>query len=203
MPRSSFVASLLVLVAFATADQLNAQAASVEVPDGEVVARVGDHDITLGELDRAWEKFDTGSYVRLQQQLYDTRRQALEILIGEYLVGIEAQARGITRDELLEQELPGRLTPVTDAEVDSAYRQARDRVPGATPEDKRAGVRRMLEQQRPTQALHAFIGELQTTSDAVRILLEPPRQAVQTATSDPVRGPADAPVELVEFSDFE
>ena len=61
----------------------------------------------------------------------------------------------------------------------------------------------MLEQQRPTQALRAFIGELRMASDAVQILLEPPRQSVQTAANDPVRGAADAPVVLVEFSDFQ
>ena len=203
MTRSSFVALLLLLAAIAPASQLNAQTTRVEVPDGEVVARVADHDITLGELDQAWEESDKASYVRLQQQLYDTRRRALDIVIGEYLLEIEAKARGITRDELLGQELPSRLTPVTDAEVESVYPQVRDRVPGATPEEKREWLRRMLEQQRPTQALRAFIDELRMAADAIQILLEPHRESVQTAASDPVRGPADAPVELVEFADFE
>ena len=203
MTRSSFLVLLLLLAAIAPAVQLNAQTTRAEVPDGEVVARVGDHDITLGELDQAWEESDKGAYVRLQQQLYDTRRRALEIVIGDYLLEIEAKARGITRDELLGQELPSRLTPVTDAEVESVYSQARDRVPGATPEEKREWLRGMLEQQRPTQALRAFIGELRMASDAVQILLEPPRQSVQTAANDPVRGAADAPVVLVEFSDFQ
>lgn len=203
MTRSSFVALLLLLAAIAPAGQLNAQTTRAEVPDGEIAARVGGHDITLGELDQAWEESDKVSYVQLQQQLYDTRRRALDIVIGEYLLEIEARARGITKGELLGQELPSRLTPVTDAEIESMYSRMHDQVPGATPEEKREWLRRMLEQQRPTQALGAFVGELRTASDAVQILLEPPRQSVQTAANDPVRGAADAPVVLVEFSDFQ
>ena len=202
MTRSSF-AALLLLAAIALAGQPNAQTTRAEVPDEEVVARVGDHDITLEELDQAWGESDNVSYVRLQQQLYDTRRRALDIVIGDYLLEIEAKARGITKSELLGQELPSRLTPVTDAEVESVYSRVRDQVPGATPEEKRERLRHMLEQQRPTQALRAFVDELRMASDAVQILLEPPRQSIQTAANDPVRGAADAPVVLVEFSDFQ
>ena len=202
MTRSSF-AALLLLAVIALAGQPNAQTTRAEVPDEEVVARVGDHDITLEELDQAWGESDNVSYVRLQQQLYDTRRRALDIVIGDYLLEIEAKARGITKSELLGQELPSRLTPVTDAEVESVYSRVRDQVPGATPEEKRERLRHMLEQQRPTQALRAFVDELRMASDAVQILLEPPRQSIQTAANDPVRGAADAPVVLVEFSDFQ
>ena len=203
MTRLSFVASLFLLVTFAFGGRLSAQTTRRDAPDQGVAARVGDHEITLPELDRAWEGSDTRSYVQLQQQLYDTRRRVLDILIGEYLIGLEAEAHGLTRDELVEQELPGRQVPVTDPDVETAYLQVGDQVPGTTPEEKRTWLRGMLEQQRASQALHAFMGELRTASDDVRILLNPPRQAVGTRVDDPVRGRVDAPVELVEFSDFE
>ncbi len=203
MTRLSCGASLCLLVTFAFGGRLSAQTTRREAPDQDVVARVGDHEITLLEVDRAWENSDTSSYIRLQQQLYDTRRRALDILIGEYLIGIEAEARGLTKDELVEQELPSRLMPVTDPDVERAYLQVGDQVPGTTPEEKRTWLRAILEQQRASQALHAFMGELRMASDDVRIQLNPPRQAVRTRADDPVRGRVDAPVELVEFSDFE
>ena len=201
--RLSFVASLFLLVTLAFGGRLSAQTTRQEAPDQEVVARVGDHEITLLELDRAWEGSDTSSYIRLQLQLYDTRRRILDSLIGEYLVGVEAEARGLTKDELVERELPDRLMPVTDPEVETAYLEVGDQVPGTTPEEKRAWLRGRLEQKRASQALQTFMGELRMASDDIRILLNPPRQAVRTLADDPVRGRADAPVELVEFSDFE
>jgi hypothetical protein len=38
---------------------------------------------------------------------------------------------------------------------------------------------------------------------AVKILLEPPRSEVRIAEDDPTEGPKDAPIQLVEFSDFQ
>ena len=204
MTRLSFVASLFLLVTFAFGGRLSAQTTGQEALDQEVVARVGDHEITLLDLDRAWEGSDTSAYIRLQLQLYDTRRRVLDNLINEYLIGLQAEARGLTRDELVEQELPDRLMPVTDPEVETAYLQVGDQVPGTTPEEKRTWLRGRLEQQRASQALQTFMDELRmASSDDVRILLNPPRQAVRTRADDPVRGRVDAPVELVEFSDFE
>ncbi len=200
MFRLLLLAPLLVLT---TVVQLYAQANNFEVPDEEVVAKVDGHEITMGELDWAWEKSDKLSRIQLRQQMYDTRRRVLEVLIGEYLIGIEAQARGLTRDQLLEEELPRLLIPVSSDDIDSVYEKEYDRLTGVTPEEKRVSVKRMLDQQRLVQAFQTFVRKLRTASDIVRIFLEPPREVVRVVTSDPRVGPARAPVEIVEFSDFE
>ncbi len=200
MFRLLLLAPLLVLI---TVVQLYAQANNFEVPDEEVVAKVDGHEITMGELDWAWEKSDKLSRIQLRQQMYDTRRRVLEVLIGEYLIGIEAQARGLTRDQLLEEELPRLLIPVSSDDIDSVYEKEYDRLTGVTPEEKRVSVKRMLDQQRLVQAFQTFVRKLRTASDIVRIFLEPPREVVRVVTSDPRVGPARAPVEIVEFSDFE
>ena len=198
--RLLLLAPLLVLI---TVDQLYAQANNFKVPDEEVVAKVDGHEITMGELDWAWEKSDKLSRIQLRQQMYDTRRRVLEVLIGEYLIGIEAQVRGLTRDQLLEEELPRLLIPVNPDDIDSVYEKEYDRLTGVTPEEKRVSVKRMLDQQRLVQAFQTFVRKLRTASDVVRIFLEPPREVVRVVTSDPIIGPATAPVEIVEFSDFE
>lgn len=200
MFRLLLLAPLLVLI---TVDQLYAQANNFKVPDEEVVAKVDGHEITMGELDWAWEKSDKLSRIQLRQQMYDTRRRVLEVLIGEYLIGIEAQVRGLTRDQLLEEELPRLLIPVNPDDIDSVYEKEYDRLTGVTPEEKRVSVKRMLDQQRLVQAFQTFVRKLRTASDVVRIFLEPPREVVRVVTSDPRVGPARAPVEIVEFSDFE
>jgi hypothetical protein len=38
---------------------------------------------------------------------------------------------------------------------------------------------------------------------SVRVMLDPPRQKVEMVASSPSRGPANAPVEVVDFSDFQ
>ena len=37
----------------------------------------------------------------------------------------------------------------------------------------------------------------------VAVMLDPPRQKVKMAANSPMRGPADAPIQIVEFSDFQ
>ena len=60
-----------------------------------------------------------------------------------------------------------------------------------------------LDQQRPTQALHAFMNELRADASDVRIDLEPPRTVIEVEADDPVFGPSSAAVEIIEFSDFQ
>ena len=174
-------------------------------PPGEdaVAARVGDTVITLGDVEEAWRRDDAASRMRMLQQLYDTRRQTLEIVIGEHLIEREAEARGMTREELLAAELPGRTLPVGEAEVELIYERNQNAFGDRTLEQMRPEILAFIEQQRPTQALHQFMDELRRAATDVVVSLEPPRQQVDVLPEDPSRGPADAPIVLVEFSDFQ
>ncbi|TDI21456.1 MAG: hypothetical protein E2P06_13945 [Acidobacteria bacterium] len=169
----------------------------------EVVGRVGDRPVTMADLDEAWRKNDPSARIRMLQDLYDTRRQTLDIVIGDILVDREAVARGISRDALLAQELPSRTLPVTDEDIALLYGQNQNSFGGRTLDDMRSEIRMFLDQQRPTQALHAFMNELRADAGDVQITLEPPRTVIEVDADDPVFGPAGASVEIIEFSDFQ
>ena len=64
-----------------------------------------------------------------------------------------------------------------------------------------AAIRAYLGQERTRTVRQAYLDRLQTKTRVI-ITLEPPRQAVKAAES-PAKGPAAAPVEIVEFSDFQ
>ena len=169
----------------------------------EVVGRVGDVTVTMADLDEAWRKNDAASRIRMLQDLYDTRRRALDIVIGDILIEREAVAKGTSRDELLAEELPGRTLPVTEEEITLLYRQNAEAFGGQTLEQMTPEIRMFLEQQRPTQALHAYMNELRAGAGDGRIELEPPRTPVSVNPQDPAFGPATAIIEIVEFSDFQ
>ena len=171
--------------------------------DGEVVGRVGNRPVTMADLDDAWRKNDAPARIRMLQELYDTRRQTLDIMIGEMLVEREAEGRGISRDELLAQELGSRTLPVTDEDIALLYRQNQNAFGGRTLEDMTPELRMFLDQQRPTQALHAYMNDLRADASDVQIALEPPRTIIDVDADDPVFGPASAAVEIIEFSDFQ
>ena len=167
------------------------------------VARVGDVVVTLGEVDAAWNENDAGSQLRMLQQLYDTRRRVLDFVIGNHLIDREATQRGLSRDELLAQELPSRTLPITDEEVELVFERNREALGGRTLEDVRSEIQAAIERQRPTQALQQFMTELRGGADDILLSLDPPRQRVEVLPDDPAKGPVDAPVVLVEFSDFQ
>ena len=171
--------------------------------DGQVVGRVGDRAVTMAELDEAWRSNDAASRMRMLQELYETRKRTLDIVIGEILLERESLARGTSRDELLAEELPARTLPITDEDVTRVYEQNRRAFPNMTEEQMAPQIRAFLAQQRPMQALQAYMAELRAGADDVRVDLEPPRTAVDIAPGDPALGPAGAPVQIVEFSDFQ
>ena len=170
---------------------------------GDVVATVGDRSITLDDIDRAWEQRDPASRAQARQQLFEARQRALDDLIGDYLIELEAKTRQVSPSQLLEAEVAKRMKPVTDADIARVFGELGSRAEGATLEQLTPPIRQFLEQQRPVLAREEFVQDLRRASKEVRISLNPPRLSVTTAASDPTWGPANAPVQIIEFSDFQ
>ncbi len=172
---------------------------------GPVVARVGAQEITLGEFEQRWREADAGSYMQVTQSRFDALDQYLDLIIGDRLLAIEAATRGVSVEELLQQELPGRTSPVTDADVEQFYNSlGSQQAQGRTLEQLRVPIQTFLQQQRPAQARAALVAELSASLDLpIENLLEPPRQHVSVAPTDPIKGTSEASVEIIEFSDFQ
>src|SRR5207237_7173009 len=101
---------------------------------------------------------------------------------------------------IVEQEITAKIAPVSDADIASWYEANRTRVQGATLDQVRQPIRSYLTQER-MQAVRARYLETLKASTAVRITLEPPRQqfAEGSLTNSPSKGPANAPLETIEF----
>ena len=183
--------------------QTSAQQARRPAPT-EAVATVDGAPITLAEVDdKALEQpaSNFGS-AKLSQALYDARRAALDELVASRLMDTAAKAQGIERSALIEKEITARVVPVTDAEIASWFQANQGRLQGAPLDQVRQPIRNFLTQER-MQAIRAeYLGGLKAKS-AVRVMLDPPRAKVEMVSSSPSRGPANAPVEVVDFSDFQ
>jgi protein-disulfide isomerase len=163
----------------------------------EVVATVDGEPFTVRELEQA-----AGSrlfVIRTQQ--YQAQRQILEEAIGKRLLEKEAAARKTTVDDLLKQEVEAKVPPVTEDEQKQFYAQNKARFGNATEPDALAQIAQGLRQQRTRDRQAELVGELRKKA-RVRILLEAPRAQVEVG-DNPARGPANAPVTIVEFSDFQ
>lgn len=170
----------------------------------DVVATVGAASITLAEVDdKALEQpvANFGS-VKLSQALFEARRAALDEIIAGKLFDEAAKAAGIDRSALIEKEITAKVPPVSDAEISTWYQANQSRLQGAPLDQVRQPIRAFLIQERMQGIRAQYVDALKSTT-AVRVMLDPPRQKVQMVSSSPSRGPANAPVEVVDFSDFQ
>jgi protein-disulfide isomerase len=170
---------------------------------GDIVAAVGARNITLADVDDIALQQPVATYgsLKLGQALYEARRAALDNLVTDILLTEEAKARGIDRGTLVDREITAKVTQPTDSEIALWYQSNRDRVSGAPLEQARSPIRAYLVQERTRAARDVFVDQLKGKTP-VRIMLEPPRQAVKAADG-PAKGPASAPIEIIEFSDFQ
>jgi protein-disulfide isomerase len=180
----------------------SAQQAKAPGPN-DTVATVGSLAITLAEVDQRALEQPAGPFgsMTLAQALYEARRSALDDLVGEKLIAIEAKARGVDASALTDQEINAKIAAVTDAEIATWYQANPGRVQGAPLDQVRAPIRQLLVQER-TQAVYTALVDRLKAKTAVRITLDVPRRVV-AAANGPARGPANAPVEIIEFSDFQ
>jgi len=180
----------------------SAQPAKTQAP-GDVVATVGSRSITLAQVDEKALQQPTASFgpVTLAQALYEARRGAIDEIVANLLLDQEAKARGIDRAELVEKEIGSKVAPVTDIDVANWYQVNQGRVQGASLDQVRAPIRAYLIQERMDQARQQFVAALKSKTP-VRVALEPPRFTVAVADAA-ARGRPDAPVRIVEFSDFQ
>jgi hypothetical protein len=194
---------LALLVLFTACSSGSAQQAKRPAPT-DVVATVGSTSIMLAEVDDKAMQQTTANFgnVKLSQAMYLARRAALDELIAARLMDDAAKAQGIERTALIEKEITSKIQPVTDAEIASWYTANQNRVQGASLDQVRQPIRQYLTQERMQVIREQYLETLKTRTP-VRVMLDPPRQTVKMAAASPTRGPASAPIEMVEFSDFQ
>jgi protein-disulfide isomerase len=163
-----------------------------------VVATVGGQAITNEEL----EKAIAAKLAQLEEETFKLKSQQLDIIITRQLLEKEAARRGITLKQLIETEISAKADSVSDTEVDAFYQENKARLPG-DPAQTKQRIRTYLESQNYVARRDSFLKLLRDEANVKVYLKAPPvRRAEVGIEGAPLRGPATAPVTIVEFSDF-
>jgi protein-disulfide isomerase len=164
--------------------------------ESDPVAIVGGQPVTEQELKDA---IGQQQMMQLRNQQYEVESKALEGLIKLKIVQAEAKKRGMTPEALVALEVDSKVADPPDSEVE-AFFWGQNRV-GVRFEDVKDQFRSALKTLKIQKARSVYADSLRKTID-VRVMLRPP--AVDVAY-DParVKGDANAPVTIVEFSDFQ
>jgi protein-disulfide isomerase len=166
----------------------------------DVLAEIAGVALTAQEVDQA-----LGPQLgKLYQQIYEVKRRKLDELIAEKLLRQEAAKRGLSVQQLLDAEVNSKADQVTEQEVESLHQKNRTKLRG--PEKKiRERIRSELVAERAATQREAFIRQLRAERRVV-VYLQPPipiRVSLDGGEKAAVKGLPEAPVVIIEFSDFQ
>jgi len=170
-----------------------------EPSDGdEILAQMDGRKITRAEVD----KQIAGELAGLRQEEYELRRNAIDEMVAEELIDREAAARGISDDELFKLEVEDKVPPPTQAEIDAFYEQNKSRMGGQAKTMVQPQIVRVLQQTAYAKRARELRRELAEKANLL-VKITPPRVSIAIPASAPTLGPADAPVTMVAFTDYQ
>lgn len=158
----------------------------------------GGRMITLREVDE-----QAGPQIfTLLKQLYEIRKAALNSLIARVLLEEEAARRGIPVAEL-RRSIMSAPVEVAPEQVEKVLGDGPQPPSGLSEDEIRERIRLDLESQARVRNLQSALDGLRSRSGIEIKLVEPEPAPVSVTAVGPSRGPEEAPVTIVEFSDFQ
>jgi len=136
---------------------------------------------------------------RMEMRRHDAMAEAMDKLAAQKLLSLEAESRGLSVDELTEKEIKALILPLTEEELEKLYELNKSHLEG-TREEQLEQIRKYMAGQREKELRQKFVEQL-SLKYRVKKLLPPVRFEVG-ASGHPGFGPEDAPITIVEFSDF-
>ncbi len=171
------------------------------------VAVINGQEVTEDELNKAaaadlrtWETKRAQTETNLAREKVELLQRALETIAADRLLDLEAAKNKITKQQLLQNEVESKVETPSPSQVEQFYESYKDRIPVPKAEAL-PQVKDFLIDQSRNRLRQALVDRLKKQYN-FRSYLEPLRTEVATA-GFPTRGPAGAPVTIVEFSDFE
>ena len=161
----------------------------------EVVATVGGVKVTMGEL----EQEESGKLLNAHYKYYEQETRALNDLIDKRLLEQKAKSENLTVDQLVDRDINSQVKDPSEDQMRVYYEGLDNDQPF---EAVRGKILEKIRQVRTQKARAAYVKALRAQS-AVSIALLPPSMQVNTAQNSQMMGPADAPVSLIEFADYE
>ena len=173
-------------------------ASGPSIPDP--LATIGDEKITLADVRaRVGEQLDQldMQYRRARDKLIGG---ALDTIVRSRLLEAESKKTGKTVEQVVAAEISGSIEP-SDTEIKAWFDDNQARLRGRTLEQVRPQIATFLREQRRAEAATKVENRLRA-EHRVTVAFEPYRLQFRNDGA-PTSGRKDAPVTLVEFSDFQ
>ena len=176
--------------------------AEVNAPNlapGTVLAAVNGQPIRIETINERMK-----SYVyKMEMRIYSVQKEILNRRINDLLIVAEANKRKVGPEEIVRAEITDRIKPPSETEVSKFYEENKSRINGELA-TVRPNIVSYLEQQQQ-EKLETALAERLRVGAKVQLLLKEPEPPIQVISdgNGPSRGDVNAPVKIVEFTDFQ
>ena len=169
------------------------------LPPQAVVATIGGQPLTAAVIDERLKPV----IFKIRFTAYQAAKAVADQTIDDILLIAEANRQQVTPEDMVRKEISEKVKAPTDAEVDKFYNENKARI-----NQDLSVVRNQLvaylqneDRKRLEKELSA---RLRKGADVRWLITEPPAPVLNISVDDdPSRGDANAPVTLVEFTDFQ
>ncbi|MBI2981703.1 MAG: DsbA family protein [Deltaproteobacteria bacterium] len=174
----------------------DASTSTVTPGAGAPLARFNGEPITEDHI----RKIAGTRLVMAEIDLYDARKEGIDQYIQDRLLDSESKSKGVSQDELIKNNVTSKVK-VTDKDVEKFYNENRTRMGGKGLDEMRPQIVGMLTGQKNQEAFQAYLANLRKKAD-IAYLIAAPKLEVPEGDA-PAMGPKDAPIRLVEYTDYE
>jgi len=161
----------------------------------DVVVEISGKKLTLADFEK---KRPVGLF-QARNTFYQAEKKALEEFVDQYILEQQAQKENVSVDKLLDLHVNSTLPPEPTEEAIRVYFEGVDTP--QTFDEVKDQIKDVIRQRRLAKAKKTYVDGLRAEAK-VAYYLAPPR-ALPVLKETPVLGPKDAPVVVVEYSDYE
>jgi protein-disulfide isomerase len=162
--------------------------------DASVVAEIGGRKVTVDEL----EQKQAGKLLQAKYKYYLAERDALSQFIDDQLLELQAKKEGVSVEELLKRHVSVQVQEPSEDQLRFYYEGVQTDEPYET---ARPNIIDTVHQLRTKKARDAYIASLRADYGVV-VELNQPSAKVEVGNA-PRLGSDKAPVQVIEFADYE
>ena len=166
---------------------------------GTVLASVNGQPLRIEMINERMKAY----IYKLERQIYEAQKQALDRRINDTLILAEANKKNIGPEVIIRTEITDKLKTPTDAEVAKFYEENKSRINGDLA-STRGAIATYLQEQQQTKLEQELATRLRAGAKLQMLLKEPMPPVFNVAVGKGVaRGDVNSPVKIVEFTDFQ
>ena len=173
-------------------------AITIRAQDADRAAEVNGAPIMAAEVDESLGN----KLAQLREQIFTLRQKQLDTMIDQKLLEDESAKRGVTISALVQTEVTAQVPSATSEEAEKFFKENSAKLKGDF-KSLEEQIKNFLTAQRLQARQQEFLKSLRAAAKVDVFLARPPIfRSVVAVDGAPVRGGANAPVTIVEFSDF-